>query len=271
MIGLIISDLSNPYYSTLAGAIEESLRAQNYMLIVSSSEESGERHDHLLDRLMEQRVDGLIVVPPREPGRPYSEIPPPIPPVVFLDRPGDYRDADVVLADNAGGATEAVTVLHKAGARRIAFLGDSPEIYTIRERLDGFRQARAALGLALDDELVFTGAHSRADAATTVEEILRRNTADAIFAANNRAAIGALEAFHRRGTRLPLVGFDDFEAAHLIGHGLTVVSQDIERMGRDAAELLLARLQGDRGPYRTLTLRTSLVVRGSERAALDSA
>ncbi|MCA0250698.1 MAG: LacI family transcriptional regulator [Actinobacteria bacterium] len=264
MLGLIISDLANPYYSTLARAIEEVVSAEGYMLIVSSSEESGEHHDEILDRLMEQRVDGLIIVPPRRPGRPWSEVRPPIPPLVFLDRPAGYFEADVVLADNAGGSAAATRALYHAGARSIAFLGDSLQIYTIRERYRGYCAALEEVGLSADSQPLAIDAHSRQDAEEKVLELLDSGEADSIFAANNRAAIGALQAFRARGGSVPLIGFDDFEVAHLIGPGLSTVSQDIDRMGRDAARMLLRRLTGHHDPYQTVLLPTQLVLRGSE-------
>ncbi len=266
ILGLIISDLANPYYSTLARAIEEVAGSEGYMLIVASSEEDGRRHDRIVDRLMEQRVDGLIIVPPRNEGREWSKVPPPVPPMVFLDRPGGHPAADTVLADNAGGAAEATRTLYGLGARRIAFVGDSLDIYTMRERYRGYCDALSSLDLAPDAMPLSTDAHSSEQARAAVTSLLAEDAADAIFAANNRASIGALHAFRSAGRRVPLVGFDDFEAADLGDPGVSVVSQDIERMGRDAARLLLARLRGEAGgDYVTESLPTTLVLRGSEQ------
>lgn len=268
MLGLIISDLANPYYSSLARAIEGEVAREGYMLIVASSEEDGRTHDRIVDRLMEQRVDGLIIVPPRNAGREWAKVPPPVPPIVFLDRPGGREEADTVLADNAGGAAEATRTLYALGARRIAFVGDSLEIYTMSERYRGYCDALRELGVPPETLPRFTNAHSSDEARIAVSEILASGSADAIFAANNRASIGALHAFRSAGRRLPLVGFDDFEAADLGEPGVSVVSQDIERMGRDAARLLLARLGGEGSTgYVTEVLPTAIVLRGSERAA----
>ena len=115
-LGLIISDIANPYYSTLTRAIEAYARERGYLVISASSNESAAQHDLLVDRLMEQRVDALIVVPPRDPGRDWASVPPPIPPLVFLDRPVPFDNADTVLADNAGGARNATRELLDQGA-----------------------------------------------------------------------------------------------------------------------------------------------------------
>ncbi|VXB51234.1 LacI family transcriptional regulator [Microbacterium sp. 8M] len=264
MVGLIISDLANPYYSTLARAIEEILGAEGYMLIVASSEEDGEQHDRLVNRLIDQRVDGLIIVPPQKAGRDWSRFPPPIPPLVFLDRPGAYERADTVLADDRDGAAAATNTLLDAGARRIAFVGDSRGIYTMQERFHGYAAALEARGIPVDDALVQDGAHTGDHAARIVGELLDRGEADAVFAANNRASIGALFAFRERGRELPLVGFDDFEAAPLNVPAVTVATPDLDEMGRTAARLLLARLRGSDEPALTERLPVDVVLRGSQ-------
>ena len=116
-----------------------------------------------------------------------------------------------------------------------------------------------------DEALEFTSAHSVEDAAELVARILEDGAADAILAANNRAAIGALRTFQATGRRLPLVAFDDFEAADIVQPQVSVVSQDIRLMGQRAGEILLERLQGLQRPPETIVLPTQLVLRGSER------
>lgn len=264
-LGLVISDLANPYYSVLTRAIENHARSHGYLVISASSDENGAQHDRIVDRLMEKRIDALISVPPRDAGREWSTVPPPIPPLVFLDRPVDFAAADTVLADNAGGARSAVAELLRNGARRVAFIGDSPSIYTMSERLSGYRTALEDAGIAVDERLISGDAHSSEDAASAVAALQRSASIDAVFAANNRASVGALLAFREAG-RLPLIGFDDFEAAQLSTPPVSVVSQDIPEMGRLAAELALGRLAGDASPHRTHVLATTLQLRGSERS-----
>ncbi|MGA1836448.1 LacI family DNA-binding transcriptional regulator [Herbiconiux sp. 11R-BC] len=263
-LGLVISDLANPYYSVLTRAIESRAREHGYLVISASSDENGQQHDRIVDRLMEQRIDALIVVPPREAGRDWSSVTPPIPPLVFLDRPVDFPAADVILADNAGGARSAVAELVRNGARRIAFVSDDLSIYTMSERHAGYRQALAEVGLPVDEEIVTSSAHSSEDAAAVVGRLLRDERVDAVFAANNRASVGALLAF-REHRRVPLIGFDDFEAALLGDPAVSVVSQDIQEMGRLAAEIVFRRLAGDPVAATTHVLPTRLVLRGSER------
>ena len=267
-LGVIIGDLANPYYSVLSRAIERYASERGYLVISASSDESGEKHDRLVDRLMEQRVDGLIVVPPKDAGRDWSTVPPPFPPLVFLDRPVDFDRADFILADNSGGARSATLELIANGARRVAFVGDAFGIHTMRKRYDGYRAALAEQGIEVDDELVISTAHSGEQAALSVSELLASTDTDAIFAANNRSSVGALLAFRKAGRRVPLIGFDDFEGAMLSTPAVSVVSQDISEMGRRAAELVFARLEGDDSDPQTHVQPTTLVLRGSERPDL---
>lgn len=263
-VGLVISDLANPYYSVLARAIESSIAPSGYLMTTASSEESGSVHDRLVDRFLEQRVDGMIVVPPQNRERSWADVPPPLPPLVLIDRPSPEANADTILADNVGGGAAATHALIKAGARRIAYVGDSLDIYTMQERHRGYRSAIAAATRSVDENLEFNGVHSVEQAADVMVKILDDGLADAVFAANNRAAVGALRAFQLRGRRLPLIAFDDFEAADIVEPPVSVVSQDIRLMGQRAGEVLLERLHGLTRPAETIVLSTRLVLRGSE-------
>jgi LacI family transcriptional regulator len=170
-----------------------------------------------------------------------------------------------VLSDNVGGARAAVAVLLKHGARHPAFVGDSLSIYTMIERHRGFAEALASHGIELDPTLVVEDAHSSEDAAAAVERLMTTTAVDAIFAANNRASVGALLAFRALGRRVPLIGFDDFEAAQLADPAVSVVSQDTAGMGRMATELLLGRATRQPFEAERHVLPTSLILRGSER------
>jgi LacI family transcriptional regulator len=133
------------------------------------------------------------------------------------------------------------------------------------ERRRGFRTALSAAGRALDPDLQLTGLHDVADAAHAISTLLHTaGPPDGLFCANNRCSLGALHAFRETGRRVPMVGFDDFEAATVVQPAVSVVSQDVQEMGRRAAEQLMARIGGDRQPPRRVVLPTTVTVRGSE-------
>ncbi len=266
-IGLVISDLANPHWATLARGVERAATDRGYLLVTGSSEEDGARHDALVDRMLDQRLDGLVVVPPRIPGRAWDSLVPPVPPVVFVDRVVDVPGARCITADDRGGAGEAVAALAAGGARRIAFVGDSLGIPAMAERLAGYRAALQAAGLAEDPALVHDGAHSAEQAERIVGTLLTSAlaSADAVFAANNRSSLGALQAFRAAGRRLPLIGFDDFEAATLLDPPVSVVGQDVGAMGAAAVTILLDTLEGAADVPSRVVVPTTLHLRGSER------
>jgi len=263
-LGLVIEDVANPFYSAIAQAVESAARERGYLLITTSCEEDPERERELVLALLRRRVDALLLVPAsRDHG--YLEAAGGTP-VVFLDRPPVGLEADCVLLDNLGGARTAVEHLLAHGHERIAVVGDSDELHTAAERVAGYRQALAAAGVPVREELIRLGTHDAAQAEAVVRELLalppdRRPTA--LFAGNNRHAVGALRALRGAEHRLALVGFDDFELADLLAVPATVVRHDSQRMGAHAAALAFERLDGAEHPARTVVVPTELVIRGS--------
>jgi LacI family transcriptional regulator len=265
-LGLVIEDVANPFYSAIAQAVESAARERGYLLITTSCEEDPERERQLVQALLRRRVDALLLVPASRDHAYLQRETAGGTPVVFLDRPPVGLDADCVLLDNLGGARRAVEHLLAHGHERIAVIADPDELYTAAERLAGYRQALAAAGVPVREELVRLGTHDTAHAEAVVRELLdlppdRRPTA--LFAGNNRNAIGALRALRRAEQRLALVGFDDFETADLLAMPATVVRHDSQRMGAHAAALAFERLDGADHPARTVVVPTELVIRGS--------
>jgi LacI family transcriptional regulator len=186
--------------------------------------------------------------------------------IVFVDRPSISMDADRVLSDNRGGAQAAVAHLLAHGHRRIAYLGDRPELFTAGERYAGYRDALAAAGIPLDLRLVVHVHSLDGQPGAAVHELLSREDAPtALFSSQNLLTIGALRVLHGLGLqhRVALVGFDDLALADLLDPAVTVVAQDPAAMGRRAAELLFTRLDGAGGPPAEVIVPAPLLVRGS--------
>ena len=264
-IGLVTEDLVNPFYATLARAVGEVARRHGFIVLSGSSDESEEREREILTAFLGRRVDGLIVVPTGashaflEPERAAGVQ------IVFVDRPAIGVSADTFLIDNAAGVLAGVSHLVQHGHRRIGYLGDEPAIYTAAERMRGFRQAEVTFGLESHGDLVRQGLHDAAVAEEWALSMLgHSNPPTALFAGNNLITAGVLRALRRHGgSRVDLVGFDDFDLADLVNPPVTVIAQDAEALGRRAAERLFARLAGDVGPTVTEVLPTRLIVRGS--------
>jgi LacI family transcriptional regulator len=265
-IGLIFEDVANPFFSAVHRGAEEVARERGVLTFAGSSDGDPTRERELSQVLCSRRVDGLVVAPvgpdhsyllrEREAGVA----------LVFVDRPPEFIDADAVLTDNRGAARGGVEHLADAGHHRIAFLGDRERIFTARERLLGYREALAARGLPVDDELVRLDLADSDSGQRAVEDLLAlADPPTAIFAGQNLISIGAIHALQRAGRQHQVahVGFDDIDLADAVSPGLTVVAQDPPALGRAAAERLFARLDGERGPSRRVFVATRLIERGS--------
>jgi LacI family transcriptional regulator len=265
-IGLIVEDVANPFFSCVQRGIEDVARDRGVLTFAGSSDEQPERERLLAEAFGARGVDGLIIAPAaadhsfllRDRAAGMA--------LVFVDRPGRFIDADAVLTDNAGGAAQAVDHLVAAGHRRIAFLGDRPDLYTARERLRGFESALARHGLALHPQHVRHTLARATDAYEVTRELLLGDDAPtAMFTSQNLITIDAVRALHDLGLQrtVALVGFDDVVLGDVVEPGLTVLEQDPTQLGRAAAELLFSRLDGGGGPTREIVLAPRLIARGS--------
>lgn len=264
-VGLLLEDVANPFYSALAGAVEQVARANGFLLFTASSEEDAEQERELALAFCARRVDGLVIVPAATADHRYlkPEIDAGVV-AVFVDRPAVGIAADAVLADNVGGTRTAVVHLLRQGHRRIGFIADAAEIFTAAQRLRGYRDELVESGLPFDESLVAMGhpepqfVHAALDGMFAGPEPVT-----ALIAGNNRATVAVLRDLSTRPQQPALVGFDDFELADLLNPGVTVIAHDPVALGKTAADLLFRRLQGYRGPVQTIEIATRLVPRGS--------
>ncbi|RJQ90004.1 LacI family DNA-binding transcriptional regulator [Amycolatopsis panacis] len=267
-IGLIVEDVGNPFYSELNRAVERIATSFGRQVLTGSSEENSDRERELALEFCARRVDGILVVPA---GLQHGYLVPEMragTPVVFLDRPAGDIVADTVLVDNLGGTVEAVTHLAAQGHRRIAFLGDSPDIFTAAERLRGFREGCVRNGIPYDENLVAMHTPTPEKIGHAVRTLLcGPAAATAVIAGNNRVAVHLLRALAHAEHRPALVSFDDFELADLLDPPVTVVAHDVSALGHAAAELLFARIQGEQSAPRKVILPVRLVPRGSGEVA----
>ena len=281
-VGLLLEDISDPFSSQLSRAVEDVARAHESLLFTGSSGEDPRREQELALAFCARRVDGLVVVPAGDDHRYLlPELAAGIA-AVFVDRPAQLIDADAVLTDNAGGAREGVAHLVRHGHRRIAFLGDLPQIHTAAERLRGYREAMAEAGLPVDESWIAMARTDPAAVAVSLDRVTsgegrgrgrNRDRDDdggpvtAVLTGNNRITVGVLRRLPQLSRRPALVGFDDLELADLLTPGLTVVAQDPAALGRAAADLLFRRLAGDTAPPRQVVLPARLIARGSGETA----
>ncbi|WP_217635824.1 LacI family DNA-binding transcriptional regulator [Arthrobacter sp. ok362] len=250
LIGVAITNLANPYYGSFALGVEEIARQYGRRILLGNTGEDAARERQLVSDFVGRQVEGLILVPS---GGNTDHLQPEILhgiPLVLASRIVPGIDTDVVLLDDIGGAYLGTKDLLEAGHRRIAFLGNAESVFTGQRRYTGFTQALDEFGLVPDPVLVKRDQQDIASARTAMKALLDLSEPPtAVFASNNRNAIGALMEI---GARLRLgadaagfpaiASFDDFELAELMPVPVTIVDHDPRELGREAARLLFTRL-----------------------------
>lgn len=264
-IGLVIEDLSNPFYSGMAHAIEMHAHARSMLLMIGSSQRDPQIERRLVLAFSQRRVSGLIVVPASGDHSYFQDELQRGMPIICIDRPAVGVSTDTVVADNAGGARIAVEHLIAHGHRRIGFLGDDSSVYTQAQRIAGYRDAMSKEGIEPDPSLIRVDLPDSSAAENAVRELFGGdNSPTALFTGNNLLTIGAL-----RGLRslprsdIAVVGFDDFDAADLVEPGVTVVRHESADLGKLAVERLFARIDGLASDSVLSIVKVNLVVRGS--------
>lgn len=262
-IGLLISDVRNPFFSELVYAVEQAAARADIAVITTNADERIERQADSLRALTLQQVDGLIVVP--QGGSALDDVPDDIP-LVLLDRRVDGVRAPVVGSDNASGAALMIDHLVGLGHRDIALISGPQATSTGQERLAAALARLEHHGCPPRKECLVEGDFQLASGRAAAGELLDLpQPPAAIFACDNLMAFGAVQAVRERGLRvgndIALVSFDDTAWFPLLDPPMTVVSQDVHALGVRAFETLRDRIAGQ--PTQDSCLPVRLLVRGS--------
>lgn len=251
LIGLVVSEITNPFFGALTLAIEKAAHAQGYAVIVCNSNEDDARELELLDLLRVQRVAGILVAPSGQGDKYRDSLARNAgAPLITIDRHVEGLKRDFVGLDNRAAGRMITEYILRLGHRRIAFIGGRTGVSTSDHRYEGYCQALASAGLQPDPALCLR-ADFRSETAYTVAQPLLAMTdrPTAIVAANNVMALGALQAIGDLGFRCPqdisVAGIDDFPWSTALRPRLTTVAQPIEEIGRAAVEMLLEHISGE--------------------------
>ena len=268
LVGLVIPDLQNPFFADLARGVEDVAARHGYTVLIGNSDESVEKETRYLNVMTAEAVDGIILPPSCEGRSAAVDLARAGVPLVCVDRRLDRAKVDTVLVDNVRGALEATEHLIALRHRRIGYLEGKQGVSTTRERLEGYRSALARHSIADDPALVLSG-DSRPESARllTTELLQSAGRPTALLVGNGMMTIGALEAIHALGLRIPedvaVIGYDDMPWARALTPALTVVRQPGYELGSRAMELLRQRIREPERSITTVMLQPDLVVRGS--------
>ncbi len=289
-IGVVISEIRNPFFTAAARGIEDETLSQRYNIVLCNTDEDPEREEAGLQLLAAQQIDGLIIAPTGARCASLLALAESGVPIVQLDRSSPDLNAPLVGVNNEEGAYQAISYLIGLGHRRIAALINLDAISTQRERLRGWERAHREAGLPVDEDLIvradprfygiepgaagslsLAGPVVRRQAMPSAYEVLQGlfnlpQRPSAIFVGSNQLTLGTLYAFRACGLRCPedisLISFDDHDWAPLFSPPLTVVRQPTYQLGQAAAHLLMRMIQGE--PVEApLPLQVELVARES--------
>lgn len=262
-VGVILPDLYGEFFSELIRGMDVAARALGYHLIVSSSHDDADEASSAI-RSMRGRVDGLIVLSPHLGAANLASGLAGRTPVLLMNGGAAADGRPSIVVDNHGGAVAAVEHLISIGRTRIAHIAGPAGNLEAEARLAGYLEAMAGAGLPT---MVVDGTFTKASGQEAGEKLASRaDRPDAVFAANDNMAVGALLAFQDAGLRVPedvaMVGFDDIPLAGLVRPGLTTLKIKIAETGRNALERLV-RLIGSNADTACEVVRPELVVRAS--------
>jgi LacI family transcriptional regulator len=268
-VGVVVPDLRNPLFPPIARGIEERLEPAGYTSLLANTDNEPERERLSFDALRARQVDGYITATARREHPLLQEMAASGQPLVLVNRATDDDGLPSVVPDDRDGMRQAVEHLVALGHRRIAHLAGPFSLSTGVHRNEGFAEALEAVGLDLDPGLVVAGnRYAESEGARQCRELLAAaHDFTAVIAGNDLLALGCMDALAEAGLSCPgdvsVVGFNDMDWSARFTPPLTTVRVPHQRLGMEAADLLLERLADPHTPARHVVLPVKLVVRGS--------
>jgi LacI family transcriptional regulator len=267
-VGLVVSDIANPLFATIARAADAALSPSGYALMVANSANDVDHEAELIAAFRQRRLDGLMIATADEGAPGLDERIDSFGASVLLDREVPGSKADAVLSDHATGLADAMRHLAGLGHRRIALIAGTPAQRGSRVRIATYWQEVRALGLDSDVALCRGGELTVSDGYRSLGEVLAlRHPPTAVIAGNNQLFAGLFAALRDLGVRVPddlsVVACEETELTALHNPPLDVVRRDLSDLGRAAAELLLERIAAPRRRRRQVVLPSVFEARGS--------
>lgn len=272
LLGLIVSDITNPFFPELVRQFESLAQQHQYDLILTSTDYQTDRMTACLRRMLERKVDGVALMTSEMDEGLIEELSRRGVPLVFMDVGQVGPRMSHVAMDYANGIRQAVDHVVGLGHRRIAFVSGPLSLHSARVRRDAFVDGLRRRGITPDKKLILESTHTAEGGQHATEALLRaRPRPTAIVCSNDWTAIGALHALDAAGLRVPedisLVGFDDTPIASYSRPPLTTVRMSAADIGATACKALFNLIEDKKHEGALLRIPTELVVRGSTARA----
>lgn len=268
-IGLIIPDITNPFFPEVARGVEDMSEKMGYSIFLCNSNWDKTKENRYVKLLIEKRVDGLILAPSasvitEEDRQIYSRLP-----VVLMSGVQSGSGTSSVVVDNVKGGYIAGKYLIEKGRKKLCYIGGAEDSFSVKERFEGFFQAaESSISVSLSPDLVKFGDYRQKSGYRIMKELLEnRNIPDAVFASNDLLAIGVIQAIRASGLKVPedisVIGFDNIAAAGFGEVELTTIEHPKYRMGELAAGILLEKidLKPEMQENKRVVLEPELIIR----------
>jgi len=263
-IGLVVSDIRNPFFTAISRAVEDAAYEQGYSVLLCNTDENPEKEELYLNLLHDENVAGIIFSPTQQFGTSLKSYKSTIP-FVIIDRSVESKDMDMVLLDNVAAAYELTLHLIENGYRNFAGLFGNAST-TAPERSRGFQKALKDHQLS-PIAIHFIEPRIKQGYETTMSLLAQNQKPDAIFTSNSLLTAGAFQAIRDSQLSVPgdiaLVGFDETTWGALVDPPITIIAQPTEEIGRTATELLFQRITEPERSPKTVILKGRLLQRGS--------
>jgi len=268
LLGLLVPDISNPFFAELARGLEDAAVAAGHHVLVGSSDLDPERERQLAAAFESRTVDGVAITASAPDATHLRKLADTGMPIVLIDRRMPGVSAPAVLTDNRDAARRAVEYLAGLGHRDIAMISGPPAFETAAERVAGFRDGCAAAGVEVRPDRLREGYLGIEGGHKAMREILAlRDRPTAVLSFNNLIAVGALGALREDGVAVPrdlsFLTFDDMSLFPYVDPPITAIAQPAYQMGTDAGRILLDLVDGDSGAGRDVVLKTGFYLRDS--------
>ena len=268
-IGLIVADISNPFFSTIARIIEDEAKKHGYVVIFGSSDESAEKQRDLIDVFSTRLVDAFIIAPAADTESQIETIIKRGVPVVLVDRFFPDLKADYVHINNFSASNKAVRQLIKNGRRKIGMLAYDTTQSHMQDRKQGYKAALKENNIRFKKEWLIEASYQNIekDVAVKLKSLLKPLQVDALFFATNSLAVAGLKVINKMGIKVPdelaIISFDESDAFDFFYSPVSYVSQSLTDIGNEAVKLILNKLHTKSKKNSDIIVEAKLIVRES--------
>ncbi|MFC5653835.1 LacI family DNA-binding transcriptional regulator [Paenibacillus solisilvae] len=267
-LGLLVPDISNPFFAEIARAIEDQSQHYGYSVVMCSTDNKDKKVEKYIALLLQKSVDGIIIATGIDETVIMEQLLSKSLPVVLLAREMPHAAVNTVVVDDYVGGSLAADHLLGLGHKHIAVLGENIKVISSRERIRGFRAKLADVQIPMREDWLKYCDYRIEDGKQKALQLLQtEDRPTAIFACNDMLAVGALQAAKESGVKVPddlsIVSFDNTILAMVTDPQLTTIAQPMNEMGKLAVDLIVDELKGRKNVKQRTVLRPELLIRQS--------